>query len=653
MVKASARSVIAVTLVFVASVLATAADAPAWCVVIALAAAAWRILVASGRLAPLRTFPGMRFLLGAATAALVVGVAASFHTLNGLAAGTALLLVMGALKLLESKSRRDEGILIGVVLFLLLASALASQSLARIPFYLLIVWGACTAIAIVADRSGALAPRAAMRLSARALAMSIPLAAACFLLFPRFAGQFWALQRGERDVSGLSDEMSPGSISKLATEYEPAFRVRFDGELPPRGALYWRGPVLNDFDGFTWRRDRSKYYVESQLEMLGTPVRYRITLEPTNQRWIFALDTVERSPRRDFLLAHDRQLSTNLPITSMLSYDAVSYLETRNLSPLSTLAKRHETTLPLDRNPRARALALDLRARSHGNAEFARAVLAWFRDNGLEYTLEPGVTTQDSVDTTLFDSKKGFCGHFASSYAMMMRAAGIPARVVTGYLGGEWNPVGGYLIVRQSDAHAWTEVWLGDTGWTRIDPTAVVAPERLTRSVFDLLPQSLPATSAFVHDSELLTRLEHLWDGANQWWQERVVEFNVRAQLNLLSRLGIDSPSWQHLAWGFAAALTLWIAWVGLTLRRGVARVKPDRIGRAWIRATRKLARIAPARAPDEGPLEYAKRVGAHRPDLAAHIDALAQLYTRLRFGRDASHQEIVRLERAVRNLAL
>jgi hypothetical protein len=235
----------------------------------------------------------------------------------------------------------------------------------------------------------------------------------------------------------------------------------------------------------------------------------------------------------------------------------------------------------------------------------------------------------------------------------MMRAAGIPARIVTGYLGGEWNPVGGYFIVRQSDAHAWTEVWLDATGWTRIDPTAVVAPERLQRGIFDLLSDSLPATSTFMRNSVWLNRLEHLWDGANHWWQERVVEFNTRAQLDLLRKLGIDSPSWQHLGWAFAGGLVLWIAWVTLTLRRGVARLKPDRIGRAWIRATRKLARVAPARAPAEGPMEYARRVGAHRPDLAARIDALAQLYARLRFGRDAGHHDIAAFEREVRNLTL
>ncbi|HEU4780235.1 MAG TPA: DUF3488 and transglutaminase-like domain-containing protein [Steroidobacteraceae bacterium] len=650
----SPRTTTAATLVFVASVLLVAADAPAWCVAIALAAAAWRILVARGHVASLKPFAGMRFLLGGITAALVIAVAASFQTLNGLAAGTALLLVMGALKLVESRSRRDEGIVIGVALFMLLASALATQSLARAPLYLLAVWGACAAIALIADRSGALAPRAALRLSGRALAMSIPLAAVCFLVFPRFGGQFWALQRGQQATTGLSDEMSPGSISKLANEYDPVFRVRFEGPPLAQSALYWRGPVLNDFDGFTWRRDRSKLYRASHIEMLGPPVRYRVTLEPTHQPWLFSLDTVARVSRRDaFLSPQDRQLSVNDPITGTVSYDAESHLSTRDSGSLTDLGRRYETTLPLDRNPRARALALDLRARAGSDAEFSRAVLAWFRENGLEYTLEPGFTTLDSVDTTLFDSKKGFCGHFASSYAMMMRAAGVPARVVTGYLGGEWNPAGGYIIVRQSDAHAWTEVWLEESGWTRIDPTAVVAPERLTRGIFDLLPESLPATSTFLHNSAMLRRLDHLWDGANQWWQQRVVEFNERAQLNMLRALGIDSPSWQHLGWAFAGALLLWIAWISLTLRRGVARIRPDRIGRAWIRATRKLARVAPARAPAEGPMEYARRVGEHRPDLAARIHALATHYTRLRFGRDGSHQDIVAFEREVRSLAL
>jgi transglutaminase-like putative cysteine protease len=483
--------------------------------------------------------------------------------------------------------------------------------------------------------------------------MSIPLAAGCFLFFPRFGGQFWALQRGEQATTGLSDEMSPGSISELANEYSPAFRVRFEGPPPSQDALYWRGPVLNTFDGFTWRRARAKIYPAEPIEMLGAPVRYRITIEPTNQPWLFALDTVAQSPRRDIFMAHDRQLSANAPINDIVSYDAVSHLRTRTSGPLSISGRRTETLLPAERNPRARQLALQMRAQAASDADFARAVLEWFRNDGLEYTLEPGTTSIDSVDTTLFDTKKGFCGHFASSYATMMRAAGVPARVVTGYLGGEWNAAGGYMIVRQSDAHAWTEVWLDGSGWTRIDPTAVVAPERLQRSIFDLLPDALSAADAFRHNNALVLRLEHLWDGANQWWQEHVVEFSTRSQLDLLRELGIDAPDWQHLAWAFSIALLVWVAWVSLSLRRGVARAKPDRIGRAWIRATRKLARVAPARTAAEGPMEYAGRVSERRPDLAERVNALAALYARLRFGPVASPQDVAALEREVSRLAV
>src|SRR5688572_8043440 len=442
MVTAAARSSIAAALVFAAGALLVAGNAPLWGVAIGLASVAWRIFTL-GRAQSPKPRIGMRFLLGAVTALLVAAVALSFRTLNGLEAGTALLVVMGALKLVESRARRDDAIVIGVALFLLLAAALADQALWRIPLYLLAAWGACTAIALVAHGDSLLTTRAALRLSARALVMAIPLALACFAFFPRVAGHFWALQRDASGVTGLSDEMSPGSIDKIANEYDPVFRVGFDGTLPPRAALYWRGPVLNSFDGFTWRRERGRVYLPEPLERLGPAYRYHVTLEPTNQPWLFALDTVDEKPRRDMFLSHDRQLSANMPVTSALSYDAVSHLETRSSAPLSTLGRRYETRLPPDRNPRALALAREIRARTTSDAEYSRAVLEWFRANGLEYTLEPGVTSIDSVDTTLFDSRRGFCGHFASAYATLMRAAGVPARIVTGYLGGEWNPVGG------------------------------------------------------------------------------------------------------------------------------------------------------------------------------------------------------------------
>ncbi|MBC8025497.1 MAG: DUF3488 domain-containing transglutaminase family protein [Steroidobacteraceae bacterium] len=648
--RADARPHLAATLLFAASLALIVTDAPLWCTGLAFACVGWRLAIGVGLLRQPPATPLVRYVLAAVTALCVLAVLVSFQTLNGLAAGTALLVLMGALKLAESRTRRDDGIVVAVALFMLLAAALADQSLWRLPLYLLFAWGACAAMALIAHPGAALSTRAALRLSARALTMAIPLAAACFLFFPRVSGQFWALQRGAQATTGLGDEMAPGSIGKLANEYDPAFRVRFEGAPPPRETLYFRGPVLNSFDGFTWRRERSVLYRAGPLELLGAPLRYRVTLEPTDRPYIFTLETVARSPGRGMYLSHDRQLTASENVTSVRSYDAVSHLATRDSSALSVLGRRHETRLIGDGNPRARSLAIGMRARARDDAEFSRAVLQWFQAQGLEYTLEPGTTSLDSVDTTLFDTKKGFCAHFASAYATMMRAAGVPARIVTGYLGGEWNPVGGYLLVRQSEAHAWTEIWLDGRGWTRIDPTAVVAPERLQRGVYDMLADSLPASSA-LYRTAWINRISQLWDGANQWWQESVVEFNLRAQLDVLRKLGIDSPDWRHLGWAFAAGLTLWILWIALALRRSVARTKPDRIGRAWLEATGKLARVAPPRAANEGPIDYATRIASARPDLALAVTEIARRYSALRFGRDAANEDVETLEREVRKL--
>jgi protein-glutamine gamma-glutamyltransferase len=233
-----------------------------------------------------------------------------------------------------------------------------------------------------------------------------------------------------------------------------------------------------------------------------------------------------------------------------------------------------------------------------------------------------------------------------------MRAAGVPARVVTGYLGGEWNPAGGYLIVRQSDAHAWTEIWLDGQGWTRVDPTGVVEPGRLLRGVYDVLEASDAPVGVALWRSRWLATLAQYWDGANHWWRERVLEFNLRSQLSFLRNLGIEAPDWRTLGWMFALALFAWLVWVSSTLRRSVPRPRPDRIARAWLRATRKLERVAGPRAPCEGALAYARRIASVQPRLAEPVMSIAARYTRLRFGRHAPPEEVAALEREVRQLA-
>ena len=647
---ADARSHVAAAAVFAGATLIIITQAPLWTTLIALACATWRWLLGTGRIPAPRPRKGMRFLFGAITALLVGAVLLNFRTLNGLAAGTALLVLMGALKLLESRTRRDDAIVIAASLVMLLAAALGNQSLARVPLYLLLVWGACAAMMIVAHRGASLPVRAALRLSARALAMAAPLALALFLFFPRIGGQFWALPGQGEASTGLSDSMSPTAIDELVANYEPAFRAKFEGPPPPPEARYWRGPVLSQFDGFTWRSGRG--YRQTPITPLGDALRYRVTLEPTYRNWVFALDTVDASPARNIFLQHDRQLWRTDIVDSTLTYDASSHLQTLTEGPLSDLGRKYETRLPTDRNPRSIALARELRAQSRDDADYSRRVLAWFRHNGLQYTLEPGRGTLDSVDHVLFDSKLGFCGHFASAYATLMRAAGVPARVVTGYLGGEWVPGGDYFIVRQSDAHAWTEIWLEGQGWTRVDPTAVVAPERLNRGLYDVL-EGNASLSISLRRTPWLVRAGQIWDSMNTWWRERVLDFNMREQLDLLRRLGIEAPDWRHLGWGFAGALFLWLAWVTSTLQRSVARAKPDRVARAWIKATGKLAKVAAPRAPSEGAMDYARRIADQHPRLATSVTEIAMRYTRLRFGREAANEDVIELEREVSRLVV
>jgi hypothetical protein len=238
------------------------------------------------------------------------------------------------------------------------------------------------------------------------------------------------------------------------------------------------------------------------------------------------------------------------------------------------------------------------------------------------------------VDDFLFNTRLGFCGHYASAFAFLMRAAGLPARVVTGYLGGEWNPIGRYFIVRQSDAHAWTEVWLEGRGWARVDPTGVVAPERLRHGILDMLPDAVSAPARFVWSKPWLTSLFQRWDAINTWWNDRVVKFNYGAQLRLLERLGIKSPDAKDLGWAFGAGLVGWLLWIAWQVGRSGPRSRADKLARAYIALCKKLARAGLPRAPHEGPLAFASAVARHRPDLAQSVQALLVQYAHLRYGR-------------------
>jgi transglutaminase-like putative cysteine protease len=605
---------------------------PLWCSAIAFAFAAWRGTAAHRRL-PLPR----RATLVAITIALVIAVLAAFRTLNGLSAGSALLVVMGAVKLLETRTRRDQLIVVFVSLFLLIAACLDRQSLLRLPLYAAHVWLACVALLYIAHPSSPLRAREAAGLTLRSLLYALPLAVALFVLFPRIPGAFWAVPKDHTAVTGLSEEMSPGSITNLVDSDTPVFRVWFDEMPPPPQLRYWRGPVLHDFDGYTWRRTRASA-PPPRLVQEGVPVTYRVRLEPDMGPWWFALELPARSPSRRVFFTWDYQLVAPESL-NQLQYRVESYPRARSLDTLSLTGRRIDSRLPEGRNERTRLFAQRLRAEVASDAAFSHAVLEHFRTRGFEYTLTPPRLDLDSVDDFLFNTRRGFCGHFASAYVTLMRAGGVPARVVTGYLGGEWNPIGRHFTVRQSDAHAWAEIWLEGRGWTRIDPTGVVSPERLMRGLFDVLPESASLTTRIMRRTSWLARPLHAWDALNAWWNDKVVGFDFDAQLNLLEKLGIDSASWQHLALALAAATGAWLAWIALRLSRLPPRGPPDRLARAYVRLCRKLARAGYSRQAHEGPSTFAARLENSRP-LATLVRPLISRYAALRFGAPSREHE-------------
>jgi transglutaminase-like putative cysteine protease len=377
-------------------------------------------------------------------------------------------------------------------------------------------------------------------------------------------------------------------------------------------------------------------------------VDYTVTLEPTGQQMLFALDMVAHWTPGIAIQSADFALRTRRPVNAVLRYDAVSSLRYRTADPLPQSTRHANLQLPDTRNPRARALAARMRADAGSDAAFIRSVLAMFRQQAFRYTLTPPGLARDSVDDFLFNTRQGFCGHYASAFTTLMRAAGIPARVVAGYQGGDWNPIGGYLIVRQSHAHAWSEVWLPGEGWKRVDPTAAVAPERVERGIEAAVAESELLPGALMRESPILWRLGMAWDNLNAGWNDWVVRFDRAMQDGMLVDLGFDDPDWRSFAAalgiGLAAAMAAVFAWLAFEHRPR----RPDPVVAAYRRFTRRLARRGIEPAVGEPPRDFAQRVRYLRPELGVTVLAITEAYLRLRYGPEPAAEDLQRLRALV-----
>ena len=619
------------------------ARVPWWLIALAAVLAAWRIHLAHASL----RLPS-RWLTPLIVIAATFGVYFHYRTIFGRDAGVALLVAMLGLKLIETRTLRDTMLLIFLGYFLVITNFFYSQTILT-ALYMLASLLVITATMVGLHYAHAEPPfRAQLRIAGVLLAQSVPLMLVLFLLFPRVQGPLWGIPRDAfAGVSGLSETMSPGSLSELSLSDAVAFRVKFKKPIPETKHLYWRGPVMWDFDGRTWSTPRFLYGAP-KFTASSEPIEYEVTLEPHNKRWLFALELPGKVPPRVQASA-DYQLYAFEPVINRMRYEMTSYLETSYGSDDGRYPIRRALALPDGYNPRALEYARTLRARFADDRALVREVLGMFRNENFFYTLTPPLLGEHPVDEFLFSTRRGFCEHYASAFTVLMRAAGIPSRIVTGYQGGEVNQLGDYLIVRQAEAHAWTEIWLKDRGWVRVDPTAAVSPLRVESGISAAVPLTDPLPLLMRGDFEFLRQMLLTWDLMANTWNQWVLGYTPERQRQFLSKVGLDDATWQTLSAILLCVTGLVVAVLAfLTLRQLRTRVH-DPVKIAYLRFCNKLRRNGLPRDPAEGPVAYANRLGQSRPDLASAISAITRLYVSLRYGPEPDMLRLRELQRQIK----
>jgi transglutaminase-like putative cysteine protease len=591
---------------------------PLWVTLLCGATLVWRaLLTLLGRRMP------ATLILAPLALASMAGVLQTYHTVLGRDAGVAMLVLLVAFKMLEMHARRDLFVVVFLCFFLVLTNFFYSQSIGTALLMLVSIVALLTT-QLSFQLTGAVPPlRTRLLMGARILALAAPLAALGFVLFPRVDGPLWGQpDQGHSARTGISDTMAPGQFSNLAQSDDPAFRVKFEGPPPAQQQLYWRGPVLGAYDGRTWTRvgqhprigARPRQQAAVSVSVRGAPLRYQLTMEPSNTRWLFALEVPSAPPQLPSGRAGvttELELQAPEPVQERIRYDLSSYVDF-SLQAGEKLDDAYQwLLLPYGRNPKALAAGQRLRQDYPAPAQRVQAVLRQFATGGYAYTLEPPLLGADAVDEFLYTTRAGFCEHYAGAFVFLMRAAGIPARVVTGYQGGELNPIDGYFTVRQSDAHAWGEVWLPRLGWVRIDPTAAVAPDRVQRS----LARALPAPAPFGFEGlgrlmqpdpdSVLAKVRFAIAAANNSWNQWVLNYTPARQHALMSSLQENLFSWRSAGLLALGCVLLLIA--GKFSRR--SRIDP--VDKLYSALCHRLGQLGLPRAPDEGPTAYAARLSA------------------------------------------
>ena len=528
--------------------------------------------------------PG-RWLLAGALALAIAATWATHKTIVGRDAGVTLIVMLLTLKTLELRARRDAMVVFFLGFFVLLSNFFYSQSLPTALAMVLGLMGLLTALVNAHMTAGKPPLTQALRTASLLALWGAPVMVALFLFFPRMA-PLWGVPSDDlAGRSGLSENMRVGEVASLAMDDSVALRIRFDtpgGREPPASSLYFRGPVLSQFDGRNWQADEmTDAMAVAQLQVSGEPIRYQMLVEPSKRRWLTLLDAVPGEPQIPpgasvgrMRMSANLQWMTLRPITDVLRVDAQSYTQFSYGPQKDGGNLQRYLQLPPGSNPRTAELGQQILAQAGASAAtpvLVTAALQRLRSGGYVYTLEPGVVDNiHTADDFWFDSKQGFCEHIASAFAVLMRSMGVPARIVTGYQGGDRNSVDNYWTVRNSDAHAWAEVWIAGQGWTRVDPTGAVSPGRVGQFQRLQAPRGAIASAVgtFVNISTM-EQLRAVWEAVNNRWNQWVINYTQSRQLNLLQNLGFESPSWTDLLRLLTASLSalalLWLGWARLT----------------------------------------------------------------------------------------
>lgn len=611
---------------------------PLWVVMIYLATALWRLQMFRQRAEMPNKW--LRLLLGIAGATLLF---ISYGTFVGLEPMVALLLVAAALKILESIRERDGYLLVFLGFFICVTHFIFIQTL---PATLYTV--CCTGLLVTAlitlnqNPSGGISNREPA-LAIKMLTLAVPMMVVLFFLFPRI-GPIWSVPSSSgQGKTGMSDFLRPGAVTKLGRSADVAFRAGFSDVIPANSALYWRGLVLSKFDEGAWRTLQWRELPVSERqgvppEVFGDPLQYRVLLEPTQQRWLYGI-AYAKSPTAGVYEASDYRLGVVNPVEFQFGYDVTSWPASVLQPNLSDWRRRVETEFPKGINPLTEVWVRDLRRQYSNDRDFVGALLNYFRTQPFFYTLEPPeILSSDFVDQFIFNSRRGFCEHFAYSFVAMLRMVGIPARIVAGYQGGEVNPLNNTVVVRQFDAHAWAEVWMDGEGWIRVDPTAAVSPSRIEFG----LEAALEGASGFLSDSiisayrfrgiRVLNWMRLRYDALAFGWQSFIVSFDSARQIELLRGwFGEIKVSWfvTLLLGSWAAILLPLMLW--LSRERRVQRLLPEE--RRFVDLCSRLEQRGLHRPFGEAPLRTLRRVREHLPEgdplYGALEDAVANLYAK------------------------